>query len=758
MKKRPLFGIGAAFVLLLSLLLQWKKELFYSAALAAEDSFSTEEKVTFQGIVKSVQINEEQTVLTLKDACLIVENTSYKSKGLLVYVEGSHACNPGETLYGKGLLKKITDPENPGQFHARSYYNGKKVDYRIFSAKILKRDGKKDYYLSFLQFLKEKMMYGLSQTFDKKDAGILQSMLLGDKDGMEEDTYALYQLAGIAHVFAISGLHVGLVGRGLYGFLRKIGLKFGSAFLVSSGMIVSYGILTGGSPSAIRAIIMFGISIFAKVCGRPYDLLTAIMVALVSISIENPYSLQQSGVWLSFGAVLAIGIVYPCLQEFFQPKNTLWQSFLVSFSVHIFTVPILAYSYFQFSTYGVFLNLAVIPLMTLVFVSGALAGVIGIFLPFVGMFFGGMAHYILVLYDKLCQLYIQLPGAVFLTGKPEKWQVFLYYVLLFAGLLGLKKFAGGEEEIKEKKEKKEKKGKNCKKEKERFCWKQLGVLIPLALLVVVLLPLPSAKLNITMVDVGQGDGIFIQSPDKNQVNLFIDGGSSDVKGVGTYRILPFLKAKGVNHIHKWLITHGDSDHYSGLVEILEEVKKGQFFIDTVCLPKVANPGEGYEVVCQAVLDAGVKLEYVSAGMKWKTGKMKLEFLHPEENYESESENAYSAVFLLEYGAFRGLFTGDVEGDGEKQLEKYFSANEPLTLLKVAHHGSANSTTDAFCALVKPEIAFISAGVANFYGHPAKAVLNRLKEEPCQIYSTQELGAVWVKTDGKTVKVGWQMEK
>lgn len=741
MSKRPLFCIGAVYVLLVFLLLQCREELFSSAALAAEDSFQDEEVVEFGGKVKSIQRKEDQTLLTLRNACLWKENQSYESKGLLVYVKGSLSCNLGETLYGRGSLKKISLPENPGQFNARTYYYGKKIDYRIFSARIMERDGKQDPYLSFLQFLKEKIKYGFYRVFQEKDAGILCSMILGDKEGMEEETYALYQLAGIAHVFAISGLHVGLVGRGLYQLLRKIGLKFGQAFLVSMGVIVSYAILSGGSPSAVRAVIMFGLSVFAQVCGRGYDLLTALMVALVCLVTENPFLLLQTGVWLSFGAVFAIGFIYPYLEEYFKPGNVLYQSFLISFSVHIFTLPILTCSYYQFSAYGIFLNIIVVPLMTFVFVSGAAAGIVGILFPEAGMFLGGMAHYILLLYEKLCQWYLKIPAAVCITGKPEKSQILFYYVVMLIGIWGLKKFTGSKRKL-----------------------KKIGVLALLGLSAVILFPLPKFHLEITMVDVGQGDGIFIQSPwemgniFRNSLNLFVDGGSTDIKEVGTYRMLPFLKSKGVNHIDKWLITHGDRDHYSGFLEILEEVEKGIFSVDTLCLPWVKNPGEGYEEVQKAAMDAGISVEYIGQGITWKTGKLKVRFLHPAKNYHSESENAYSLVFLLDYGKFRGLFTGDVEGEGEEGLQKYFQNQQPITLLKVAHHGSANSTTESFCRLIAPQMAWISAGAENNYGHPSKEVLERLERESCGIFQTPKQGAIWLKTNGKTFKVSCQKSR
>lgn len=786
LKKRPLFFCCLLFAAGMALLLATGGEtLFCSAALKEEGQFVTNEDIFFQGSVKELVQKEQQTVVTLEKAEIwrkdsgssgngkreakSAESESWPCRDLLVYLKGQERYALGETLTGCGKLQKIEKPGNYGQFDARNYYNGKGIDFRIFSGSITGTDGKKNWYLETLDYIQDALNQGIQAVFPEEDQGLLASMLLGDKENLNEDVYSLYQLAGIAHLLAISGLHMGMAGRGLYGLLRKLGASFGLSFFFSLLLLVSYGFLTGMGPSALRALVMFGLAMFAKVCGRSNDLLTSSGVALALMVAGNPWYLTQSGVWLSFGAVFAIGGIFPVLQRWFRSKNPIVKSLLLSFSIQVFTIPILCYSYFQFSLYSVFLNLIVIPLMSVVFISGFAGAALGIFWPAIGKLPGGMAHYILRFYEGIANIFTNLPGNLVLTGKPEIWQLCLYYALLGLLLFGLP-------QILKRRTDKLKKGKTEEKEKGKAGFRRQVVCLLVLLLLPFLLLRHSPKgLMVTMLDVGQGDGIYLKTPEGR--SFFFDGGSSDVKEVGTYRILPYLKAMRKNKIDVWAVSHGDSDHYSGLLEVFAQVEKGEFFIDVLWLPDVANPGEGYEKLERQAAALGIPVEKIRAGESWREGSLSLTCIHPAKGYVSESENAYSMTLLLEFKKFRGLFTGDVEKGGEEavkaaleeRMEKEKVKNgedkeggvdgsDKLTLLKVAHHGSKNSTTEAFCRNLKADFAWISVGAENSYSHPAKEVLERLSEMGAQTDKTMESGALLLITDGETLEIKRYREK
>ena len=787
MIKRPLFACCIAAVAVLGGLLQIQgKAYFVSPALKAMPQLTEGENVYIKGEIAEIEKKETQTVLTIKKAEIKFfgeegqENAdSLKSRGLLLYVKDECDYSIGETILGKGKLQFIEEPGNPGQFNAVSYYLAKGIDYRIFSAQILGSDGKENWYLNGLAKLSERLNASIEEVFDEEDSGLMASILLGSKENLDKDIYSLYQLAGIAHLLAISGLHMGLVGRGVYGLLRKLGASFGLAFLLSMLLLLSYGLLTGMGASALRAFLMFGLAMFAKVCGRSNDLLTSAALVFLLMCLENPWILTQSGVWLSFGAVFAIGGIYPILEEFFLERDgpvllsSIKKSLLLSFSIHLFTVPILCGSYFQISVYSVFLNLLVLPLMSVVFLSGVLAMVLGLVSLPIGKLAALPAHLILKLYTFLAGLFLKLPGAVFLTGEPKKWQIVLYYAILGLALLGMvrygKKRKGREKSERKSKEiRKEETGKRgelrikeksaCDENKqEKFNFRRNFFLKSVALVLCIILPLIlcySGKkgLTITMLDVGQGDGIYVRLPEGQ--SLFLDGGSSSEKEVGGYRIYPFLKAIREKKIDVWAISHGDSDHYSGFLELLEEVKAGNFSIGELWLPDVSNPGEGYIALEEQAAALSIPVKKISAGTSYQNRELTLRCLHPEAGYVSEGENAYSAALLLQYKSFCGLFTGDVEKGGEEAVRAALkeAGVEDLTFLKVAHHGSANSTTEEFCEGLQIRLAFISAGKDNSYGHPSEEVVERLKEKETKLYSTIDGGALTLYTDGEKMEI------
>ena len=165
-----------------------------------------------------------------------------------------------------------------------------------------------------MQNLKSKIM----QTLDiaaKEDAGIFEAMLLGEKDNLEDKVKIRYQMAGIIHILAISGLHISVLGIGFFDLLKRAGFGNVSAGMVVLSVLLQYGILTGESVSAMRAVGMFLLAVGARIAGRTYDLLTALAVSAILLLLDAPANLYNSGFWLSFGAVAGLGVVAPVLAD-----------------------------------------------------------------------------------------------------------------------------------------------------------------------------------------------------------------------------------------------------------------------------------------------------------------------------------------------------------------------------------------------------------------------------------------------------------
>lgn len=256
------------------------------------------------------------------------------------------------------------------------------------------------------------------------------------------------------------------------------------------------------------------------------------------------------------------------------------------------------------------------------------------------------------------------------------------------------------------------------------------------------------ELEITFMDVSQGDGILIRTV--SGTSFLIDGGSSDVNQVGIYRIAPFLKASGISDIKGIFITHMDSDHISGIKEILNPANKLGIRVENLILPDICDKETAFEEIIALAKLSDVTVMYMKSGDIYTEDEVSLNCLHPTANYEYESSNEYSLVLSLQFKNFDMLFTGDIEEDGEDALID--TITHTYEVLKVAHHGSKNSTQDLLLEKTDPDIAIISCGKNNRYGHPHKELLERLKDYAIITYNTSICGAITIKTDGEKFNV------
>lgn len=273
--------------------------------------------------------------------------------------------------------------------------------------------------------------------------------------------------------------------------------------------------------------------------------------------------------------------------------------------------------------------------------------------------------------------------------------------------------------------------------------------------VILLLIHPAGKMQLTFLDVGQGDCIYIENTNGNC--YLVDGGSSSVKEVGKYRILPFLKYQGVSHLEAVFITHPDEDHCNGIRELILSGRKEGILIKHLVLPDIAYEAKNqpYQELEKLAKGAEIPVFYMSRGQKITDGRLTLTCLYPDKGEACEEANEYSIVLEVHYAHFRAMLTGDVEGRGEQKLLQYLQKepeDERLTVLKAAHHGSGYSTSDELLDSRMPAYAAISCGRNNSYGHPHKELLERLKAHHAEVLITYETGAVTFTTNGQKLEV------
>ena len=262
---------------------------------------------------------------------------------------------------------------------------------------------------------------------------------------------------------------------------------------------------------------------------------------------------------------------------------------------------------------------------------------------------------------------------------------------------------------------------------------------------------PAGDLKVTCLDVGQGDGILVETPDNH--HFLIDGGSSSQSDLGRYCLLPALKSQGISYLDGLFISHTDKDHISGAKELLEYMGNGLTTIRAgyLVLPSWAEKPEAWEELSDAAQKAGIKIVTGKKGDELHCGLVSFSILWPEKNATGKDVNEEAMVMELSFGEFQMLFTGDIGADTEKKLLASGILKD-VDCLKVGHHGSRYSTTEAFLEKIKPELAIISCSSTNTYGHPSPETVERLEAAGSQVEYTMKNGAITVETDGKKLKI------
>lgn len=626
----------------------------------------------------------------------------------------AHRPLPGEQIEVYGKISPAEAARNEGQFDFRLYYRTISVHGSMYGTSFRVIGGDPKPFARGLQALRLRMGTILDQLLPPQDAGIYRALLTGDKSAMDEDIRSLYQENGIAHILAVSGLHLSILGLGVYELLRRFGRSKAASGIVAALLIVSYGILTGCSGSALRAVLMLLLRFLGAAVGRSYDMLTAMAAAALFLLWKEPFMLFSAGFQLSFLAVLAIGLSHALP----APKHPLLAGLWISFYLQLLTLPVILFHYFRFPLYGIFLNLIVLPLMGCVIYSGVFGvGLFALSEKLATIAIGG-GHWILRLYTLLCTHCAALPYSSLLLGRPSMHSILLYYAAL-----GFVTWALAE-----------------RKTSERFRRPLPCIVLPLVLSLLCLPAKQPQGLEITALDVGQGDGFIL----RNQgLVMSVDGGSTSNQRLGENVLVPYLESQGIEHIDLALITHCDADHYSGILYLLEEEPK--ISIGELLLPRVAVQDARYDALRDAAAARDVQIRYFGQGDSIALGEVEILGYYPAGTAKLEAANDHSIGMLLHAPDFQMLFTGDMDEACEQQmLAALWEANAvypKIDVLKAGHHGSHTSSSEALLAALRPDYAILSYGVGNDYGHPHAETRERLERYGVEMLETGVMGEI-----------------
>ena len=703
---------------------------------------------------------------------------------------------PGQICSVKGHFLELSPATNEGEFSLSSYYKGEGIS-GVFQAKTIELvRGESSPFAKELFTLKQSLGNRIDALFPEETAGFLKSLFLGERSGITLSEKSLYQSAGISHILAISGLHLSLLGGFFYRLLRKTKLSSLLSSLITSFFLFSYFLFTGSSHSAFRALFMLFLRFVAIQLGKGKDLLSQLSFALLFLLWLNPLSLYSIGMQCSFFTLFvfflleerpgkavrkkkekalskickkhALGFskhpslllkfpaylskLIPCL------LSTLPHRLQGSFLFYLALLPLFSLTQFSFPLYAPLLNLLLLPLLPFFFLLGA----VSIFLSYLPeqdflllRLFSFSSRFLLNLLFQIFHLFMEkslaLPFSQILLGKMQALSVMFYFLFLYLLFF-------------------------FPKAKSLSLLLSLGFLLSLPLY----LPKPPKELEITALDVGQGDGFVLR---KGALVFTIDNGSTSKNLFPEQIFFPYCKAKRIQHIDYALLTHCDRDHISSIQALLE--KNPSISLSHLILPASALQDHRYDLLKRLAYNHGADVSYWQKGDElvfseqgiclsakktaWAenpstnkkrgpdtTGhQLHIRCFYPNDSTYIEEANAHSIGCLLEYGHFRMLFTGDMPKESEEALLENCRETEAspiVDVLKLAHHGSKTSSCPSFLSETRAKFALFSYGKKNRYGHPHKNTV-----ENCQKYrlfplETAKLGEILIKTNGEQFEI------
>ena len=792
---------GMPVMLLLGALCVEKQDAFRSVYLSVLEEGQS---VRLAGKINRVEEKTNCFYYYLTDCSVEQSDHLMPCNDVLAYVS-SDDYSVGQILILQGTISLFDEATNEGQFDSRAFYRSQKIDFGVWVDSVERVEGQSDRFRVWLSRVRVELGIPLSRYAD--DDGVLSAMLLGDKTSLDSEIRSLYQKSGIAHVLAISGLHISLLGMALYRLLRhRCGLTYLWAGIVAASFLVAYTLMTGNAVSARRATGMLIVYLVADLLGRSYDMLSALSLIVILLLWENPFLVTNSGFQFSVAAVVGIGVgqgvlvprvgswkvVYgrrkkqddvvrcdeakcdvakrdaakcdaaKCDAERIRMQNLVdwmkrWMDkclpgMMISLSIQFFTLPLVAYYYYEIPVYAILLNipvLALIPYVLGLAVFGSLTGQIAFLQP-LSFALCRVCGWVLHGYRWLCDASLLLPGARMITGKPSEVRVVVYYGLLGAFYYVL--WCGM------KKKQRQMCTKGAQAEKQEWIRRRFGfgLGLVLVLLLTFLFVRGKPEFELDILDVGQGDAIYLCASDGT--NFMIDGGSTDVKKVGTYRILPFLKAKAIRKVDYWFVSHTDEDHISGLVEVMES----GYAVGTLVLAEAQKEDEKAYRLAELAQKNGIRVCYMKAGdvlgtrkedvvnERNRAGTFRIECLYPTNDNDSEDVNDRCLVLYYEDENFSAFFGGDISSEVEEQLVSAGKCRQ-TDVLKASHHGSKYSNSDVLLHALHPRLTIASAGKKNRYGHPSPEAIARVGESGSTFYSTIDYGRIRVRfVDGEMV--------
>ena len=625
----------------------------------------------FVGVVVDKKEKEGYTTLSIKNHETVI--------GTYLGIVDVHL---GDTIIIEGSFKRPSKNTTKYLFNYRDYCYRRNIFYLvdIKDYQVLKKNH------SIYYFVKQKIRDRISTN------AYLNVFLLGDKSYLSEEGKFSYQENGVSHLFAISGMHISLLGKMIEILLKKMKCNEYKVFHITSIFLFFYLFLVGLSPSIVRGVLFYYLFTLNKVYYF-YIPKQNLFLLIVSISLlVNPFYIYETGFQYSY----LISFSLLTMSQYLNSKNYFISLLKVSVLAFIVSLPITLYSFQQINLLSILYNLVFVPLISffvfpfslLVFLLKPLEA---LYNPVVSWMENGS-----LLLSK-----IGIGKIVFKRVSVIIYVVYFIFILFYLFR---------------------------KKRIYLYCF---GFL----LMVHFLLPFVEQEDYLKMIDVGQGDAILIRS---NQKVLLMDTGGLYRKGQLFYHTLyPLLKSEGIYKIHYLVLSHGDDDHMGEAAFLIKNYR-----VDTVYL----NQGSRNSLE-KEIERIHKNVSSIKEGQVIQVGDVT--FI--ELNKEWEDENDSSSVFLMIYKDIKVLLTGDASIASEKYILDTYDLPE-VGILKAGHHGSKTSTSEELLQVIQPKLVLISCGKDNKFKHPSEETIMKFNQYDIPYLRTDEVGTITVSLNHKEILI------
>lgn len=597
--------------------------------------------------------------------------------------------------------------------------------------------------------VRERLARAIDAVDDPAAAGIINALVSGDRGDIPERVNRAFRRLGIAHLLAISGLHVGYIA--LFVYLAVALVAGGREWLTvrvpvqriaaaaTLPVVWCFVSFVGMPVSGVRAAIMISVYLVGVMSGRRQDMVTTLAFAALLIIVIEPLAVLDVSFQLSFVSVLAIIIAVPRLMQAMRARMgdvrglgrrlsyRAVQLIAVTAVATVGAAPLVAYHFKMVTAAGLLANLFAVPWVGFVILpAAAAASLMTLCAPGLAATFAWplAGHAAQVLADVAVRM-DDVVSPLVVSLSPAGWDVILVYAVMLVVALW-----------------------------PRLAYRRILLTMAAAALAVQAgwvhaRPLFMNELSVTFFDVGQGDAMMVRFPDGRV--LVIDGGGLPRSSfdVGANVLAPALLHQGVRHADWLMLSHPHHDHYRGLGAVAEQFHPAAVWTNGHAAPEEER--EFWHAFLERVNATGAGMKVLDADHDpIVIGDATLEILYPPPDMDVPDDlNDTSLVAKLTYGAVSFLFTGDLTTAGERILLDD-RADVAATVLKVGHHGSETSTSSAFLDAVNPGTAVITVGQGNHYGMPDQIVLDRLNERGVDVYRTDLHGAVTIRTDGTDI--------